>query len=353
MGSGTRLCCGSLSVLCQLREPFRRKDKNTAVCQPHTCVPPPERTRGAFSAQNTCVPSGDDDDHHEPTSAVLWNRVFYSLSAAVQWLPKLLHPVTHIHPHVPRFPPLFLSPHHAPLPPSLPLSSSFLSCGFLPLHHRLSASSPFSPRPDGSQMRVSFCLETVMKTEILFPGWLLWVFSAVLRCCRVIDVAVVVLVSHFGLIDVSARIGADISNDFQLAHSSSWGKVNSFQPNCCRSPTSWRFHAAIISKAVTLFASAYFILRNVHSFLFQSTTSPQTEQFTNVVSCLKKKNLKNIFYLILYFKDFAVNFSNLYLSTFYCIVTYILEVSTLMRTSFYFVPHRLPLPVLCFIPVSR
>lgn len=198
---------------------------------------------------------------------------------------------THSHPHVPRFPPLFLSPHHAPLLPSLPPpSSSFLSCGFLPLHHRLSASSPFSPRPDGSQMRVSFCLETVMKTEILFPGWLLWVFSAVLRCCRVIDVAVVVLVSHFGLIDVSARIGADIANDFQLAHSSSWGKVNSFQPNCCRSPTSWRFHAAIISKAVTLFASAYFILRNVHSFLFQSTNSPQAEQFTNV-TCFYKCRL--------------------------------------------------------------
>lgn len=201
-------------------------------------------------------------------------------------------------------------------PPSLPpLSSSFLSCGFLPLHHRLSASSPFSPRPDGSQMRVSFCLETVMKTEILFPGWLLWVFSAVLCCCRVIDVAVVVLVSHFGLIDVSARIGADISNDFQLAHSSSWGKVNSFQPNCCRSPTSWRFHAAIISKAVTLFASAYFILRNVHSFLFQSTNSPQAEQFTNVTCFYKRRLLpekekpkKYILFNLLYFKDFLLIF---------------------------------------------
>lgn len=49
---------------------------------------------------------------------------------------------------------------------------------------------------------VSFWLETVMKTEILFPGWPLWVFSTTHFCCRVIDV--VVLVSQFALIDVSA-----------------------------------------------------------------------------------------------------------------------------------------------------
>ena len=52
----------------------------------------------------------------------------------------------------------------------------------------------------------SFWLDTVMKTEILFPGWLLWVFSTIQGCSRVIDAVVVVLVSQFALIDVSAHL---------------------------------------------------------------------------------------------------------------------------------------------------
>lgn len=51
----------------------------------------------------------------------------------------------------------------------------------------------------------SFWLDTVMKTEILFPERPLWVFSTIQCCSRVIDAVVVVLVSQFAFIDVSAR----------------------------------------------------------------------------------------------------------------------------------------------------